>query len=63
MRKEKKGKEKDYVEIELELPMWMIKKVEEKHIDLSKVLTEEIEKLDREERERERKEKEKEKKS
>lgn len=46
MRKEKKGKEKDYVEIELELPMWMIRKVEEKHIDLSKALTEEIEKLD-----------------
>lgn len=63
MRKEKKGKEKDYVEIELELPMWMIRKVEEKHIDLSKALTEEIEKLDKEDRERERKEKEKEKKS
>lgn len=60
---EEKDKEKDYVEIELELPMWMIRKVEEKHIDLSKALTEEIEKLDKEDRERERKEKEKEKKS
>lgn len=40
------------IKIEAELPQWMIDKAEEKHIDLSKVLTEEAERLDREERER-----------
>ena len=55
------------VEIEVELPQWMIDKAEKKHLDLSKILTEELEKeierLAKEKRERDRKEKKKEKKS
>ena len=65
--REENDKEKDYVEIEVELPQWMIDKAEKKHLDLSKILTEELEKeierLAKEKRERDRKEKKKEKKS
>ena len=55
------------MEIEVELPKWMIDKAEKKHLDLSKILTaeleKEIERLAKEKRERDRKEKKKEKKS
>ena len=65
--REENDKEKDYVEIEVELPQWMIDKAEKKHLDLSKILTaeleKEIERLAKEKRERDRKEKKKEKKS
>ena len=65
--REENDKEKDYVEIEVELPQWMIDKAEKKHLDLSKILTEELEKeierLAKEKRERDRKKKKKEKKS